>query len=205
MSEVSAQQAQDGTGAGLLGFLDWAGRTGQLSPGTAKSITVSVRRVLAIEADPDAVNVLELDPEDLFSRFETLNRTNYTPESMSSYKSRFLNAVAMYQAWLDKRPDWKTAGGWGRRSAKGATRTARENGGTSRKGSRAKPPAASEDASSGGHQPGTPMVPYDLPLRPGLRVRLVLPEVLTRADAERIAAFVSSLAFDQVDQDKGGE
>jgi hypothetical protein len=42
------------------------------------------------------------------------------------------------------------------------------------------------------------MVPYDLPLRPGLRARLVLPEMLTRADADRIAAFVNSLAFDQV-------
>lgn len=48
------------------------------------------------------------------------------------------------------------------------------------------------------------MVPYDLPLRPGLRVRLVLPEMLTQADAKRIAAFVNSLAFDQESASKEG-
>jgi hypothetical protein len=47
--------------------------------------------------------------------------------------------------------------------------------------------------------PNLAMVSYDLPLRPGLRVRLVLPELLTQADAKRIAAFVDSLAFDRAD------
>jgi hypothetical protein len=39
-----------------------------------------------------------------------------------------------------------------------------------------------------------PMVPYWFPLRPGLQVSLVLPEVLTRSDADRITEFVASLA-----------
>ena len=49
-----------------------------------------------------------------------------------------------------------------------------------------------------------PMVPYDLPLRPGLRCRLVLPEMLTQADAKRVAAFVNSLAFDQAEGTQEG-
>jgi hypothetical protein len=52
--------------------------------------------------------------------------------------------------------------------------------------------------------PAVAMVPYDLPLRPGLRVRLVLPEILTQADAKRITAFVTSLAFDQAEMSEEG-
>jgi hypothetical protein len=169
--------------------------------------------VLAVEADPDAVKILEVDPEDLFNRFVTLNRMKYTTESLASYRSRFFNAVAMYRAWLDKRADWKTAGGWGRRASKGAGKPVRENGEATRRSTPKRAPVAkpspSPEKPAGDHPVtapvGTPMVPYDLPLRPGLRVRLVLPEVLTRADADRIAAFVGSLAFDQAEVVQGGD
>jgi hypothetical protein len=62
------------------------------------------------------------------------------------------------------------------------------------------PPSPYPDETASGHR-----VAYDLPLRPGLRVRLVLPEILTQADAKRITAFVTSLAFDQADIDEKGE
>ncbi len=212
VTDLAVHEAKNGTGAGLLEFLEWAATRGELIPATARAIAASTRKVLEVEADPGAVKILEIDPEDLFSRFETLNRTKYTPESMTSYRSRFLNAVAMYRAWLDKRSDWKTAGGWGRRAARGSGKAPRENGEVTRRGTRKgsvvySPPSLAKPAEDLPVVPqaGTPMVPYDLPLRPGLRVRLVLPEVLTRADAERIAAFVSSLAFDQAEVAQGGD
>jgi len=55
-------------------------------------------------------------------------------------------------------------------------------------------PAAAVDALDMLAARDQPMVPYQFPLRPGLRVRLVLPELLTRSDADRIAAFVDGLA-----------
>ena len=212
MSEVAVYEPKDGTGSGLLGFLEWAGTRGELPASTARSTAVSTRKVLSIEPEPDAVNILEIDPEDLFARFETLNRTKYTSGSMTVYRSRFLNAVAMYRAWLEKRSDWKTAGGWGRRTGNPRGKAAARESVTSgrkpvRRGSTAEPEQPSPELNSGSpgvsHQQGSPMVPYELPLRPGLRVRLVLPEVLTRADADRIAAFVASLAFDQADDVQG--
>jgi hypothetical protein len=220
VTDIALHDSKDGTGAGLLEFLEWAGTRGELVPATARAITASTRKVLEVEADPDAVRILEVDPADLFNRFETLNRTKYTSESLSSYRSRFFNAVAMYQAWLDRRPDWRAAGGWGRRSAKGSGKPARENGevirrstnrSTRKRTATANPPSAFERLAAEDRpmiaqvQVDTPMVPYDLPLRPGLRVRLVLPEVLTRADADRIAAFVGSLAFDQAEDVQGGD
>jgi hypothetical protein len=201
-------EATDGTGAGLLDFLNWAGTRGEITPNTAKSIAVAVGKVLAVEADPSGVDVTNLDPEHLFGRFETLNRTGYTSHSMDTYRSRFFRGLSMYQAWLDKRSDWKSAG----LRVQGKTVAVRSasTGKAVTKPRSKKPPAESETRSSAevveasGPSSAAAMVPYDLPLRPGLRVRLVLPEMLTQADAKRIAAFVNSLAFDQVDVTEEG-
>jgi hypothetical protein len=194
-------EAGDGTGAGLLAFLDWAGSRGEIAPGTAKSVAVSTGKVLAVEPDPEAVDVTRLDPEDLFARFETLNRMKYTTESMNTYRSRFFRAISMYRAWLDKRPDWKSAN---LRSPTKAVAVRSTSNGTSTSKARARRSAEAatrqpQEATEQPLSPSTAMVPYDLPLRPGLRVRLVLPEILTQADAKRITAFVTSLAFDQAD------
>jgi hypothetical protein len=199
MAEVT-----DGTGAGLQAFLDWAGTRGEIPLATAKNLAGASGKVLAVEPDADTVDVTQIDPDDVFGRFETLNRLNYTSESMVTYRSRFFKSVAMYRAWLDKRPDWKTLNG--RPPTKAVAVRSSGNGKPTPKG-RVKRPAAEASArptpESPADQlptsPSSPMVPYDLPLRPGLRVRLVLPEILTQADAKRITAFVTSLAFDQAD------
>ena len=202
-------EATDGTGAGLLAFLDWAGSRGEIVPATAKAMGVATGKVLAVEADPDAVDVRNLDVDDMFSRFETLHRMDYTSGSLSVYRGRFRRSVRMYLAWLDKQPDWKDAG------LLAPARPARDNGrpaGKFRKKSPvssapppAKPRADPDPAAGTPSVQAAAMVPYDLPLRPGLRVRLVLPEMLTQADARRIAAFVDSLAFSQDEALQEGE
>lgn len=198
-------EAADGTGKGLMAFLDRTGERGEINRSTARSIRVACGKVLAVEGDPGSVDIRNLDAEEIFSRFETLNRLNYSTESMKVYRSRFLNGIAMYRARLDGRSDWKTAGGWNRRGSGEGRKSAKEGG----KAARAKAPrqqdpaAAAPDAPAAGNPPAGPadgapaLVPYELPLRRGLRVRLALPEDLTQADAERISAFVGSLAFSQ--------
>lgn len=205
--------ASDGSGAGLLQFLEWAGSRGELPPATAKSLAVSVRKVLSVEAEPDTVDIRRLHEVDTFGRFEVLHRTHYSTQSLVSYRSRFMNSVAMYRAWLDKQPDWKTAGGWNRRKPGTALARPGSNGRQSTRSAGAhtktsRTPDVQPSPADRIPEPSaalSSMVPYDLPLRPGLRVRLVLPEVLTRADADRISAFVSSLAFDEnAEQTAGG-
>ncbi len=196
-------EANDGTGAGLAAFLAWAGTRGELPRTTAQNLAVASGKVLAIEPDADAVDVIRVDPEDIFGRFETLNRMKYTTESMNTYRSRFFKAISMYRAWLDKRPDWKSANL--RPSTKAVAVRSSGNGKPPSKARPKRPAEATARPSPevATDQPLLPsssaMVPYDLPLRPGLRVRLVLPEMLTQADAKRINAFVTSLAFDQAE------
>lgn len=198
MADVS-----DGTAAGLIAFLEWAGTRGEMNPATASSRAVSVRRVLEIESAPlESIDLRQLDVQDLLDRFETLKRLEYTSESMKVYKSRFRASVGSYLAWLDKRPDW-------RRGGRPAAAPAKERAGSPRRKVTAPMPAESptptspqaEDPASqpaGGPAGLTPMIPYEVPLRTGgeLRARLVLPADLNRADADRLCRFISSLAFE---------
>jgi hypothetical protein len=199
----------DGTSEGLQEFLSWAGGRGEINPSTASALSVAVRQVLAVEPDPDRVDVREINIEDVLDRFETLNRTGYSTQSMQVYKSRFRRAVSMYTAWLDKRPDWKSGGRPRATKAAAAgsssTNSKRTGAKTTRSRAAAAPVAAVPHRDSEPTSDVTPMVPYDLPLRPGLRVRLVLPEALTKADATRIAAFVNSLAFADESPQSGAE
>lgn len=199
MADVS-----DGTAAGLLAFLEWAGARGEMNAGTAGSRAVAVRRVLEIENTPlESIDLRQLDIDDLLDRFETLKRLDYTSKSMDVYKSRVKNSVNTYLAWLDKRPDWKVL----YRPTVGPAKE--RNGNPRRKSPPRKPgetPAASslsEDDQAGesvaaGPTGFTPMIPYEVPLRSGgeLRARLVLPADLTRVDADRLCRFISSLAFE---------
>lgn len=191
-------EASDGTGAGMARFLDWAGERGEINRATAAAYKTAVAKVLAIEANPDVVDLRQLDVDDVLSRFETKNRANYGTKSMDTYLGRFRRAVAMYRAWLDKQSDWKSAGMASRAKSTRASRL-----GPVKQAPKATGKATNVVVTDSGfasdslavERSGTTMVPYDLPLRPGLRARLVLPEDLTKADADRIARFVGSLAF----------
>lgn len=192
----------DGNGAGLIAFLDWAGSRGELAPATARAYAAAVRRVLAVEPGAEGRPVAEIDVDNLLDRFETLARTDFTAASMTTYKSRFRQSIAMYVAWLAKDQDWKNAG---RTPTQQRAAKAAKAGAVTRATKKQPSTAVSRILDTIGKNPvpdpapdiGAPrLVSYDLPLRPDLLVRLALPVDLTKADAARISAFVGSLAFD---------
>jgi hypothetical protein len=45
-------------------------------------------------------------------------------------------------------------------------------------------------------------IPYEVPVRPAVRARLVLPEDLTEPEAERLCAFIRAVAFDEPDGER---
>lgn len=187
---------QDGTGAGLLAFLDRIGSHGEINPATARALRAAAKSVLAIEADPDGVDVRGIDVDNVLDRFENLNRARMKDDSMATYRSRFRIAVAMYIAWLAKEPNWKSAGK--RRPAKSASNGGRHTSVRSRRSGRTEPVAETGVTKTvPSEEPAPRMVVYDMPLRRDLLVRITLPVDLTTADADRVAAFVRSLAFDR--------
>jgi hypothetical protein len=183
----------DGTCDGLLEFLNWAGRTEQMNEITARAWAASTRQVLGVYSAPGSLDVRTLDVEELLDRFEALHRLDYTPGSMTTYKSRFRQAVAAYLAWLDNEP-WQPASRGGRRKRSDKTGAAS-----------AVPPKPPAQDTTGGvgadvpapdHGSAPRLLNYTVPLRPNLMVTMSLPVDLSTADAKRIAAFVQSLAFD---------
>lgn len=206
MADVS-----DGTAAGLLEFLEWAGSRGEINPATASSRAVAVRRVLEIEGVPlESIDLRAVNADEILNRFETLKRTDYSVDSMDAYKSRLKSSVNMYLAWLDKNPDWKRGGrpvpaptkgvaSSRRRAPKSWTSPSEVAPGAQKDGATDRP---GSDTAPGEPSPVLRMIPYEVPLRPSsdMRARLVLPDDLTKADADRLCRFIQSLAFEPADR-----
>ncbi|WP_433372796.1 hypothetical protein ACQPZX_00510 [Actinoplanes sp. CA-142083] len=193
---------RDGSGAGLLAFLDWASKKHEIRATTAHNLRVAVSNVLQVEDDPSTVQIADLDLDNLFRRFEVRSGSRYSSATIAAYKSRFRTAVTMYQAWLDQDASWNrvvrtrstssNAGGPPKKPGNSPTKqeVQRSTGNTI-------PPNAEQDQAAVALDRSAETVSYTLPLRPNLLVNMTLPIRLTTADADRIAAFVKSLAFDE--------
>lgn len=189
MSEI-----ESGTGEGLLEFLDRTASNGEVHPTTANAFKVAARKILPLAGDADTVDVRSIEVEPLLDRFETRFKEDYTTASMSTYKTRFRQAIALYLAWLDGNPDWTRIVRSRRVTAQANKIQARVSKFVESDSAEAEPTGGqSAFLAQKGMSPR--LVKYYLPLRPDLVVQIELPVELTTADAERVAAFVRSLAF----------
>jgi hypothetical protein len=186
-----------GTGAHYLYFLDWAEKKGEVPASTVQNWRIASTKILEIDENWQDTNVVEFDLETHLRRFETLKRTDYTSGSLNAYKSRARVGIEAYRKWESGSSGWKPKGPTKVR-VKSNNRIA------------ISPPAAPKvetalpsDVANVPLPPRTPFIEYQLPLRPGVRAHLTLPEDLTATEAKRVARFVESLAF--ADQSSGGE
>lgn len=195
-----------GSGQGLLEFCDRLAVRGDVDPDRAKGYRTAARKILEVEStDLDDINLRELDVDDLFARFAKLNKAAYSDGSLKTYRSRFNQAVSMYLAWLDDEPGWKTGGRPApKTAANGSAGSARKTTSSRRaKLSTAQPePSQNENVEVADDKvlplmssSGTQLITYDVPLRHDLIIRVTLPIDLTESDADRLCAFVRSLAF----------
>lgn len=168
----------DGTGRGLVEFWDWVAEKGLMKKNTAGALKAVCSKVLAVDDDPDSIDVRTLDIEDLLRRFENLRKRNYNPRSLSTYKARFRKAVAMYLAHLDNPSGWRP--------------DIRERSGSV--GRRGPTPPGTSVSTSGGD---AHMMQYPFPLRPGVVARLELPTDLKRREVARLTSFLNMLTEEE--------
>lgn len=192
------------TGAGLREFLEWVVKRGEVNPSTGNAQRVAATKVLASDDDPDGVDVRSIDVEQLLTRFENLNREHYSSASMATYKTRFRKAVSMYLAWLDGDPTWKNVLRTRRRSGLVALRKSSFSETSDVEAAEQTASATDANQFSYARRATSPTVTYQMPLRPDLLVEIQLPVDLTVSDADRVAAFVRSLAFDFPRQEQSG-
>jgi hypothetical protein len=169
------------TGADLCDFLYGLATRQEIDRSSAKAYLHATKVVLGTV--PSGGGAMDVGDEAavraLLSRFEAEHSEKYSDDTLKTYKSRFRVAVALYRAYLDGDPNWKSV---------------------------AKPFTREDAALMSAERPrpadGSRLVVYDLPLRPDLLIRINLPVDLNRADADRIATFVRSLAFDRPGDDE---
>jgi hypothetical protein len=182
-----------GTAEGLMEFLDFIVEKGYATSAAItpwKSAATRVFTLVEKGKDFSQLDVRELDLEDYVERWGTLALgTSLKRESVVTYGTRFEKAVTAYREYLEHKrlPSIRRVGTRPRAKAKPAaapaTKTANGN-------------------ASGGNGHSAPeveissLIDYPFPLRTGQIAHLRLPTKLERADAERLGAFIRTLAFE---------
>lgn len=195
VSQPSAEDAElltSGTATGLYKFFDVAIKRGDIGQSTGIALRGASKKVLDLEEDHD-LDLRTLDQEDLLRRFHVKSKIDLNDQSRATYESRFRRAVEMYLKYLADDASWKPAPSKSRASTPRAT--------TSK-------PAAAEPAAEAKETPPTPhngtvtppppgMIEFPIPLRPGVQGKLILPDDLTKKEAERVVKVVSALAIEE--------
>jgi hypothetical protein len=160
---------------------------GLLERNTAQSRKAAVTKVLGILDEVEATDITTLDIEDVMSRFQRLHGRDYTPASLTSYKSRLRSALDDFLSYLNNplafRPNAQSR-------ARARTRSAKEepsDSGGGRSERRAEPARPVPIPAAAGL-----IVP--IPIRPDLTVHVQgIPFDLTEAEARKIAAVVTAM------------
>ncbi|MER8368313.1 hypothetical protein [Mesorhizobium sp. M1348] len=173
----------------LLEFLDYLARKGLMNKTTARSRKASANKVLSILERDEAEDVTNVDLDQLLVRFSNISGSNYTPDSLNTYKSRLKSAIDDFKSYLDNpmsfRPSIQSSG---RKSTERQKSTNTIDNGT--------PERPSQKIS-----PIFPMAPptsvsiLPIPIRPDLTVQVQgLPYDLTPAEANKIANVIRAMA-----------
>mgnify|MGYP001573336483 FL=1 len=183
-SKYSAQE--------LYKFLDYASKKGLLKKNTATSRKIASMKILEILDDSDKTDLRNIDLDDVFNRFQNRSGSNFKPESLGVYKSRFKSALDDFMRWSENpsafRPSVKSrtarsgeAQDGQQKNTKAATSSSRKRGSMSR-------PGVSTDLDVHG-------VVFPIPIRQGVVVKIAnIPNDLTKEEASKIAAVVHALA-----------
>lgn len=189
-----------GTAQGLIDFLSWVIEHDYMNTATASALRTGVKKVLESENDLNAVDIRHANVDDILLRFRNRNRGKMKDKSVEVYESRFKSSCQMYIKWLDGDKDWNPTASRPRRVSNGDRRSTKQ----------ASSPAApvSPEHEDTVHTPAAPgLITYPFPIRSGVQGKITLPEDLTKREADRIGAFIKTLAFDdnEVVYDAGRE
>jgi len=131
----------------------------------------------------EKLDVVALNPDDVFARFRNLKGKKLAPRSLQDYRRRFELALDSYRSYVENPEAWKGPGH--EKSVRSET-----NGTSAARHPNNKKP----ESALGAHTSGT-LIEYPFPIR-DLTARLSLPRDLKVTEAKRLTAFIMSLAID---------
>lgn len=193
MATNATDQISNGTVAGLFQFLDYLVDKGYAPPTAVRPWRIASQKVFEEMEGEQFLNasILEIDVEDYMDRFATKRRHDYKAESLKAYRTRFKRAVEAYRDYLTEGNEWKPPTLRGPRHRSTSTKAEAANATTVEIGRVTETNTALPIAST----PST-LLDYPFPLSTGDLAHLRLPRGLSPRDAERIGAFVKTLAFE---------
>lgn len=169
----------------LVRFLDYLKDKGLLKANTAASRKAAVQKILSELSEEEQQDVTSLNLDDVMSRFANLQGQNYTPDSLTAYKSRLKSTLDDFDGYLKNpmgfRPQLQSRSSSVKRDVP------------------QKQPAKARDAERESFrdddiQPPD-VVTLPIPVRADLIVRVHgLPFDLTVAEANKIAAVIKAMA-----------
>lgn len=191
------------TGEALIEYLDSPYAASSMPPSQRRAVVSAVNAVLSVFAHPAAVDFSKQPVDSLVQEFRR-RRSDLSEETKDLYERRFRQAQREYGDYLKSviMADPRERELLGVPKMNAAERSnleravnyfdavvARSN---MERHMDSQMRLASEREPSGSRR----LMAYEIPLRPGMRVQLSLPEDLSVSDAERISRFVMSLAFE---------
>jgi hypothetical protein len=167
----------------LVRFLDYTGEKGLVPPSTASARRTAATKVLAVLSDDEARDVIQVDLDDVMSRFDNLNRHQFTPDSLQTYRSRLKTALRDFQSYCENPVNFRPLGA-SRTKVKSATERPKQAGQLTRAN-----PIIQTEPTVTADLPNVAVLP--IPLRQNLTIRVVgLPFDLTPNEAKKIANII---------------
>lgn len=174
----------------LLKFMDYLGDKGIIKPATAKSRKIAAGKILSALDGHEKHDLRNLDREQAFTRFTNKSGKEFTPDSLTAYKSRFFSALDDFLRWVENPAAFKSS------VSQRNTRNSNEQSTLPKSGIKIlktiTPPQVSSNTNP--HEGGLSII-FPIPIREGVVVKIHnLPLDLTRVEAERISAVIKALA-----------
>ena len=172
----------------LMIFLEYLGSKGLMPRNTVGGRKAAVSKMLGVLDPEETGDVTALDLNQVMTRFVNIEGKNYTPDSLTVYRSRVNASINDFKAYLNNPASFK---------AGGSTKKPKPENGKKTSPSKAQSMPRAPDTAQrfeSAHSMSANVFP--VPIRPDVVVRIHgLPFDLTVAEADKIANVVRAMAM----------
>lgn len=167
-------------------FLHYLGDRGLIKATTAQGYRVAASKIEDALTEQEMADVRHLDVSEVFQRYANKTKLQISPGTLRTYRGRLEKALHEFLAWREDPAAFKPRTGSQHRSGEKNVKAEQKN---TRVTPAAKPIEATTTAGS-----GILTLPY--PLRADFLASIQLPRDLKLEEAERLGAFIRTLAID---------
>lgn len=180
---------------GLMEFLKYVADHGLWKANTAIGYRSAASKVEASLTEQEAADVRQIDLDLLFQRYMNRNKLQVQPSTLGAYKRRLGTAIEEFARYREDPMNYRPQIGGGRSRPEGGevgSKQPQRRKRPEQPAAKVEPPMRPAEASA-----STPLLTIPFPLRPDFLASVQIPRDLRRTEAERLAAFIRTLAMEE--------